>query len=220
MTRPGPLWTRARLTRVMRLRFGAAPGGGVDTAAVAIAMEVSRRSVQRWLQAPHPRSLAPIPPRRLEQLLALLSPAGDTLAREAQQARYAAKAIDALGLARGMGIKPAWRTRRWLEPHLVAVLEVTAGGQHLRQLAVTRLSVAKTDELARRGRIVDQAVVPTRFHATALVHQTLTDLAPWRYLANAEQVAAGYTQAWFTDAPATHLTRLADALPPGPVLPP
>jgi hypothetical protein len=211
MTVAGPTWTRARLERVMRLRFGTGSTGGVDTRAVAEAMGVSQRSVQRWLHAAHGRSLAKIPPRRVAQLIELLLPSEGTRHKEDQQARYAADAIRGLSLPREMGILPAWKTRRWLEQHLVVVLEVRVdeGRQRIRQLAIGRNSLAKSQEFRRRGRILDQTVVPTRFHATLVTHQVLTELAPWRFQAGAGQVVQGFTQAWLSDAPVTHLGRTA-----------
>lgn len=203
MSARGPLWTRARLGRVMALRFGATRSGRVDTAVAAAAMGVSRRTVQRWLHAAHGRSLAHIPARRLEQLIALLLPSQETRARQAQQARYAAKAI--AQLADETGVKPAWQRQRWTEPHLVAVIEVRLQELRIRQFAVGRLTPTKRAEVARRGRVADQAVVPSRFHATVLTHLVLTKLAPWRFQAGQDQVLQGYTQAWTADAPRTNL---------------
>ncbi len=208
MSRNGPLWTRARLDRVMRLRFGTTGRGHADTAATAAAMGVSQRTVQRWLHASSGRAVAHISPARLEQLIGLLLPSEETRRREDNQARYAIKAIAQLQLPRGRGVLPAWTKQRWTEPHMVVVLEISE--PRIRQIAVGRLSLAKTDELARRGKIIDQAVVPSRFHATALVHQVLTDLAPWRFQAGTGAVAQGYTQAWIADAPPTHLTRTVE----------
>lgn len=208
MSRRGPLWTRARLDRVMRLRFGTTSRGHTDTTAAAREMGVSQRTVQRWLHASSGRAVAHIPPARLKQLIGLLLPSEETRRREEQQARYALKAIEQLRLPRGRGVLPAWTKQRWTEPHLVVVLEIDE--PRIRQLAAGRLSLAKTDELAKRGKILDQAVVPSRFHATALVHQVLTDLGPWRFQAGAGAVVQGYTQAWMADAPPTHLTRTAE----------
>lgn len=207
-----PLWTRARLERVMCLRFGfgydpASP----DTAAAAAAMGVTRRTVQRWLHADHGRSVAHIPPKRREQLIELLQPAAETLAREEQQARYARKAIDGLRLPRKMGIKPAWEKQRWLEPHRVAVLEIPVGHLKIRQMAIARDEPSRVAELTRRGKVVDEATVPTRFHATVLVHQVLTEMAPWRFQAGGDQVTQGFTQAWMVEpsTPKTHLSTAA-----------
>ena len=206
------MWTRARLERVMCLRFGFARDGSSDTAAAAAAMGVSRRTVQRWLHAESGRSLARIPPKRLEQLLVMLLPSQETQDKEAQQDRYAAKAIAGLHLPRKMGIKPAWERQRWLEQHLVVVLEIRVRHLRIRQLAIGRSSLSKLDEFKRRGRIIDQATVPTRFHATRLAHRTLSELSQWRFQAGEDQVLQGFTQAWLADAPPTHLSRWSQDL--------
>lgn len=204
-----PQWTRARLERAMRLRFGS-HRGGVDRVAVAAAMGVTPRTVQRWLHTKHGRSIAPIPSARLEQFLQLLRPDSEQLVREAQQARYAAHAVRGLGLGRGRGIKKAWQQQRWLEPHAVVVLEVKLGDLKIRQLTTVRQDrLAALDR--RGGRVVDAATVPTRFHATLLVHETLTELAPWRFHATPGQVAQAFTQAWIVEpsTPRTHLKTAA-----------
>lgn len=202
----GPTWTRARLDRVLRLRFGASRGR-VDTQAVADQMGVSRRTVQRWLHARTGRSVAHIPGRRLDQLIGLLLPDPDTLAREAQRAVYATTAIDQIRRDPVLGVKPAWVKQRWLEDHVVAVIDVRVHDQRLRQLVTARAETAKIQEIRRRGTILDQASVATRFHAMLLVHQVLTDLAPWRYQASPSQVVQGFTQTWLADAPFTDLAR-------------
>lgn len=206
----GPAWTRARLARVMCLRFGFAHDGGPDTAAAAAAMGVTRRTVQRWLHGDHGRSLAHIPPRRREQLVTLLLPSAETMVREEQQARYAAKAVEGLRLPRKMGVKPAWERQRWLEPHQIVVLEIPVEQLRIRQLAICRNDPDRVAEVERRGKVVDRAVVPSRFHATVLAHQVLADLAPWRFEAGQGQVAQGYTQAWMAE-PSTPRTHLATA---------
>lgn len=208
------IWTRARLERMMALRFGFAPDGRPDTAAAAAAMGVSRRTVQRWLHARHGRSIAQIPPRRRDQLIRLLVPGSETLARELQQTVYASQAIEGLRLPREMGIKPAWKTQHWLEPHLVVVLEIRVATQRIRQLAVARNTPDRIRELTKRGKVVDQVVVDTRFHATVVVHQILQQLTPWRFQAGTTQVTQGFTQAWIVErsTPATSLSSVAWAL--------
>ena len=215
MSPAAPTWTRARLERVMCLRFGFAhTGTAPDTARAAEALGVSRRTVQRWLHASHGRSLAHIPPRRVAQLVELLLPSAETRAREAQQARYAQQAIDGLHLPRKMGIKPAWEKQRWLTPHLVVVLEIPVRHLRIRQLSIARAEDQRIAELHRRGRIVDQTEVATRFHATLLAHRVLTEIEPWRFHALPHQARQGFTQAWLNDAPATHLSRWALDLAP------
>lgn len=192
----------------MVLRFGTGRGGGVDTAAAAAAMGVSPRSVRRWLHADHGRSIAHIPESRLAQLIALLLPSEETRRREAQQADYAAKAIAQVAMPRGVGVKPAWSTQRWLEPHSVVVLSIAHLG--IRQLAVLRSDRMTGAKLSRRGRILDRAEVPTRFHATVLIHQVLEHVGSWRFQAGTDQVVQGYTQAWLDDAPKVRLADLLD----------
>ncbi|GAA1435891.1 hypothetical protein GCM10009616_34170 [Microlunatus lacustris] len=202
--RKGPLWTRARLQRVLRLRFGVSARGRVDVEAVAQAMGVTTRTVQRWLAGSSGRSVAHIPPRRLQQLIALLLPSEETLRDEARAAEYARNAISQLGLGRNRGILPSWEKRRWLENHLVAVIAIKDAG--IRQLAVTRTSAKASEQLGKRGRVVDFVVVPTRFHATVLTHAVLTELGPWRFRALPGTVKQAPTLSWLDDAPATNLS--------------
>lgn len=215
MNTPGPKWTRARLARVMTLTFGDAASGRLETGAAAAAMGVGRRSVQRWLHAPHGRSRAAIPPARLEQLVAAITPSEASLAAERSAQRYAARAVAGLDLARGQGVLESWEKQRWLEEHFVLVLAVRVGRFEVRQLAVTRAELGKVDAVARRGRIIDQAVVATRFHATVLASKVLTDVGPWRYRATLTQVHQGGTWTWLPDAPVTHLGRDRDEMDEG-----
>lgn len=203
-----PDWTREQWEHALRVRFGPGRGGRVNTAAVAAAAGVSRRTVQRWLAGR-------IPPARAARLAGLVRPSVDTLAREATTARAARRDLAAVTAGRGMGLKQGWVTRRWTEPHIVAVVDVPALG--VRQVTTARAGPDRTPTLTRRGEVVDLTVVPSRFHATVLAHQVLADVDPWRVEAGAGQVAQGLTQVWLADAPATHLARTAEQLftPPG-----
>lgn len=201
--RRGPLWTRARLARVMSLRFGTNSRGHVDADAAAAALGVSPRTVRRWLAGRHGRQLAHIPPRRLRQLIEVLQPATERRRDEQQQADYAREAIEQLKLPRKLGVLPSWEKRRWTEPHVVAVLGIRKHG--IRQLAVMRSGGRTSDALRRRGQVLDFVVVPTRFHATVLVHRMLTELGPWRFQAKPGSVLQGVTQAWLDDAPPVDL---------------
>lgn len=223
-TAAGPRWTRARLERILCLRFGYARDGlSPDTAAVAEAMGVSRRTVQRWLHGSSGRETAHIPPRRREQLIGLVLPSADALAREDFEAQYARSAIEGM-TRRGRkwtGGLPIWSERRWLEPHRVAVVEIplarpAAGGgagpasrTKIRQILIARDDPAHGGALGRRGRVIDEAVVPTRFHATILVQQTLAAMGPWRFQAAPTQVKKTFTRAWMADG-TTPPTRLED----------
>lgn len=209
---PDPAWTLSRLTLVLALRFGLTQQGRLDTAAVAEAMGVSRRTVQRWLHGDDGSALAHLPVARRAQIIALLAPPPEQLRAEQVATRYAAKAISGIALGRGQGVLPAWKERRWLEEHLVAVIDIADRG--IRQLVVGQSHAVKLDEIRRRGEVIDVAVVPTRFHATLLVNAVLEQLHNYRFHAGPTQVKAGFTQAWIADAPATHLSRLVDELPP------
>ncbi|HEY5845381.1 MAG TPA: hypothetical protein VIT42_01205 [Microlunatus sp.] len=204
MTGPrGPLWTRARLARVMSLQFGTNALGHADTVAAAAVLGVSPRTVRRWLAGSSGRQLAHIPPRRLRQLIEALQPTAERRRDEQREADYARKAITQLKLPRKRGVLPSWEKRRWTEPHVVAVLAVRQAG--IRQLAVMRSGPKTTEVLRRRGSVLDSVIVSTRFHATVLVHEMLTELGPWRFQAKPGSVLQGITLTWLDDAPSVDL---------------
>lgn len=205
-----PLWTRSRLIRVMKLRYGVSSRGHVNAHTAAAELGVAPSTVRRWLAGRHGRQLAHIPPPRLEHLLHLLRPSEERLADEEAQARYAREAIAALKLPHQMGVLPSWEKSRWLEPHTVAVIHIRA--LRIRQIVITRSTPTTSRDLAKRGRVLDSTTVPTRFHATLLTHQILQDLTPWRFRPNPGDVVQGYTQAWLDDAPATDLDTTARQL--------
>lgn len=205
----GPRWTVKQLARVLAVSFGTTPGGHPDTAAAAAGMGVSRRTVQRWLHGSN-RHRARIPTARLAQLT---RPAPEVLRHEEQAAAYAREAIARIALPKGRGIDEAWRRQRWLDTHLVAILqiEVPDVGITLRQVSVSRGGDRSLQALRRRGIIIDFTTVATRFHATVLVHELLTQVRPWRVLPRSDRVAQGRTQTWTVDAPLPDLAQLATA---------
>jgi hypothetical protein len=205
----GPRWTVRQLEGVLALSYGADPRGGADTGAAATALGVSRRTVQRWLQG-SPRARAKIPAARLQQITL---PTPQVLRQEQLGADYAREAIARIALPKDRGVEDAWRTQRWLEPHLVAVLQVDVGrGVSVRQVTVSRGQTKSLQALRRRGTVVDFTVVPTRFHATVLVHELLVRVQPWRVLPLPEVVKVGRTQTWSATAPVVDLDQLAAAL--------
>jgi hypothetical protein len=201
----GPEWTVRRLAFVLALTFGLSRRHRPDTAAAAAALGVSRRSVQRWLHG-EPDARARLSPAHLEQVWQLSRPAEPSLRQEELTAARARDSIERIQLPRGRGISPVWRERRWLEQHLVGVLELPQLG--LRQVATSRVA-GRTNELRRRGELIDFTTVPTRFHAVVLVHELLQLLDPWRIQVPARLVKQGHTQAWTTDAPVIDLDQLA-----------
>lgn len=212
----GPRWTVKQLAGVLALSYGASPAGGPNTAAAAVALGVSRRTVQRWLHGSN-RQRARIPGKRLLQIT---RPDPVVLRQEEQAADYAREAIARIGLPKGRGVEDVWRVQRWLEQHLVAVLEVeVAPGVVLRQASVSRGHTKSMQALRRRGVIADFTVVPTRFHATVLVHELLARVQPYRVLPMPGTVSVGRTQTWSATAAVVDLGQLAVSLglqvPPG-----
>ena len=214
----GPLWTTARLQRVMMLRFGFNRRGGVNTQAAAAEMGVSARTVQRWLHGA-PRSLAHIPPARREQLLAMLVPSTWTLRREQQTADQAVGAIEQVR-AHDPLVSQEWTAQRWLEPHRVVILDTPIRHLHIRQVAFCLDEPRRVAALHRRGRVVQQVTVPSRFHATVIVHRILDQVGPWRYTATRSQVKRGYTWTWLADrtTPTVSLAAAGADLGPLPAL--
>lgn len=198
-----PLWTRARLARVMSRQFGTNSRGHPDAVAAAAALGVSPRTVQRWLAGRSGRQLAHIPPRRLNQLIEELQPSAERRRDEQREVAYAKEAIRQLQLPRKIGVLPSWQKRQWTAPHVVAVLAIRKAG--IRQLAVMRSTATTSDALRRRGTVLDFVIVPTRFHATVLVDRVLDDLGPWRFQAKPGTVRQGETLAWLDDAPPVDL---------------
>ncbi len=191
---------------MLSLAYGVNSRGGPDTAAAAAALGVSPRTVQRWLRG-KPRAFASLPTGRLEQIRRDIRPDGQSLNQEQLTATYARSAIERIALPGEVGVLPAWRQRRWIEPHLVAVLELPGGG--LRQVTVSRKSDRTLAELGKRGKVLSHTTVATRFHATALVAVVLQQTDAWRVTAPAGLVKQGRTQTWAVAAPRVSLPELA-----------
>lgn len=198
----GPRWTRARLSRVLIARFGAGPRGGVDTRAVAAAMGVSQRSVQRWLHADG-RRRAPIPAARLADLTTLLAPDELLLLRRSQQARYARNAIAQL-TTNPLYALESWEEQGWLEQHRVAII---ANPQlRIRRVVIGRVDAVEFDS-RRDGSVIAQVRMPTRFHAILLTESVLRSVQAWRVQLDGRGQTA--TTSWFDDAPFVDLAELA-----------
>jgi transcriptional regulator with XRE-family HTH domain len=191
---------------VLSLIFGTNTLGRPDTRAAAAALGVSQRTVQRWLHGTA-RNLAKVPAERLRQIHEFGLPDPETLAQESKTADYAREAIARIALPKGRGVLPAWQRQNWLEPHIVAVLELP--DRKLRQVGVARVAGRSSDELRKRGEWSDWTVVQSRFHATVLAHELLTSLTPWRIKSPAGWVKRGPTQTWLADAPSTDVAALA-----------
>jgi hypothetical protein len=129
----GPRWTRKRLVAMLIDCYGPTPRGAVDVTAVADYTGVAPRTVRRWIRggrhANMRRPAAPMP--RIRQLQR--GPQTVEI-RNAQQYQYA---LAAIGKIRDdQGILPAWRDRRWLDEHTVAIVEIHQ--KPWRQVVVTK----------------------------------------------------------------------------------
>lgn len=213
MTAPGPNWTRQRLLNALVACYGPGPRGGVDRAAVAEAFDVSTSTVTRWL-AGDSDDHARIPNKRQLQLVL---PPTQMLEDEVIDVANARRAIASLNPddPTDLGRRPtvagqSWKRQRWLEPHMVAVLELpTWGPLPLRQIVWSRGNPRVTTEWRRRGTAVDLVTVPTRFHAMVLVAEVLDRVGPWRLYPSVHMVPKTRTQVYAADAPALSLSAIA-----------
>lgn len=201
----GPRWTRKRLVGLLESCYGVTVRGAVNADAVAQALGVTPRTVHRWMAGSNRRKAA-IPSIRLEQLV---SPPTEIALRHQQQVDYAQDAVAEIGLPKGRGILPAWRTNGWLDSHVVAV--IAPKGTPWRQLVVSNGSARSMTELRRRGDILDLTTVPTRFHGVVLAHEVFRTVHPWRVYPSATKLKTGRTQVWANDAPAVDLSVIAVA---------
>jgi hypothetical protein len=166
--------------------------------------------VQRWLHGAD-RALVRLPAARFEQIRRATRPDAESLRQEETAARYARDAIERIGAGEDGGVLPAWRERHWLEPHVVAVLELAVLG--LRQVAVSRASERTLSELRKRGKVRAHTTVPTRFHATVTASELLRQVDPWRVQTPPGTVKQGRTQTWLAAAPTPKLAELVTAGP-------
>lgn len=200
-----PPWTREQLQYRLLVRFGPDRHGEVDQVAVQQTLGVSRRTLRRWLHG-DPADVVGMMGANRAKVHAALLPSERALRQEKLDEDYARQAVRGLARRRRRGILPAWREQRWLEAHLVAVLEHRPTG--LRQIAVARTD-GRVDQLKRRGEMLDFVEVPTRFDATLLVAAVLEVITHWRVVAAKSLVGQGNTIAWSPDAPAVDLSAIA-----------
>ncbi|MCO7221536.1 hypothetical protein [Klenkia sp. PcliD-1-E] len=207
--RPLPTWTGEQLAVVLSVLFGVNKRGGPDTAAAATALEVSRRSVQRWLRSGTGGAVR-MSKRHLEQVRDLAVPDDVVRRDEERAAAYARDALERIALPKGRGVLPAWRDQQWLDQHLVTVIDLHLG---LRQISLTRVTsrTQQRGERTRAGTLLDFCVVATRFHAQLLVHAVLTEVQPWRVRGRARAPRQGASHTWLPDAPHTDLSAMAVA---------
>ncbi|CCQ18398.1 MULTISPECIES: hypothetical protein [unclassified Rhodococcus (in: high G+C Gram-positive bacteria)] len=199
-----PRWTKRQLEVAFTACYGRSVNGGVDIDYVAAAFRVTRRTVQRWLQG-SPRTRAAIPAHRLQQLQ---FPLPEIRRVEQQTLDNARTVLTGLDLPRGRGVRKEWRERRWLDPHVVAILR-PHGSPDLRQVAIARGAPRPVAALHKRGPLDDFVTVPTRFHADALVGELLDRVGPWRLYPDDRVVELGRTRVWAAWAPPIDLPAIA-----------
>jgi len=195
-------WTRDQLAVALLMLFGPARRGGPDTAAAAAELEVSRRTVQRWLRSPAD-ARAPMSAAHAAAVQALAGVDEQVRRDEQRTAAYARDALERIALPKGRGVLPAWREQQWLDQHLVTITEL---GHGVLQAALTRVT---SRSRPRDGQVVAFRVVPTRFHAQLLVHEVLTAVSPWRVRGRVLAPKQGSTRTWLPGAPDIDLDELA-----------
>lgn len=200
-----PRWIRDQLTDRLLIRFGSDRVGHVDQAATQVGLGVSRRTLRRWLHG-DPNAVVGMTAANRARVHQMLLPSARAMRQEQLDAEYARQAVQGLRRRRRRGIQPAWRQQRWLEPHLVGIIEHP--DPLLRQVAVARTD-GRINQLKRRGELLDFLEVPTRFDATLLVTAVLNEVNPWRVVAGKTVVGQGNTVSWSGEAPAVDLAAIA-----------
>ena len=204
-----PAWTRLQLEH--RLIAAAGEGnrvGQVDNGAAAYLLGVSTRTLRRWLHGA-PDQVVGMSAKSRAAVWAALRPTEKRLEQERLDRRYAIEAVHQLALPkRRRRIPPAWIEQQWLDPHIVAILDLPYAQAH--QIAFARMEGRPLSRLKNRGKMLDFRVVPTRFHATLLVGAVLEVVDPWRVVLARQWTKQGPGQGWMAaEAPQVSLDELA-----------
>jgi hypothetical protein len=186
--------------------YGPSASNGVDFDAVARYAGVSPSTVRRWITARPPAGRRMVIPK--SRLLQLQCAPGQVERRNQQRYEHALTALASIDDEES--ILSAWRERRWLEQHTVAIIAIR--GRPWRQVAITNGSKRAVAELVRRGAMVTTRRVPTQFHAQILAHAVMIRQRAWRVHPALERLPVGRTQVWMGDAPAVDLNDLVHAL--------
>lgn len=188
-------WAGPRVGRVISFAAGGTFGrhGRVNAETAARRFGVTAGTVRRWAREG-------IPVKRLAAIEAKILPAPDALEQELRELEYAREALrDLAGL--GAPVNPAWRERGWLQPHILAVVQIEHIG-----VCLARITRAEGDTRSRGrlrdggGVVIEQEVFPNRFAAQVAKGELLTHLADWRVVMPEGFVARGRTEAWLMEA--------------------
>ncbi|WP_063043766.1 hypothetical protein [Nocardia pseudovaccinii] len=202
MTSKQPTWTRGRLAATLGECYGRTPTGKVDVTAVAAAFKRAPSTVRKWLRGTDDQPSA-MPAARLREL----TTGGPRTEREAVgKADYAREAIARIALPKDRGINPQWRQQEWLDAHFVLLIQIY--DRPWRQLLMTKRGNA-ADQARKRGEVIDQVVVPTKFHGDVLIHEVMAHQAAWAVRPPKNALSVGRGQVWADDAPEIDLSVLA-----------
>ena len=204
-TDPAPLterdWTLPELRRAITLAYGTTRTGHPNVTPIGRQLNVSPRSVQRWLAG-----TATPKPHRLAQLRQALLPDSLILAQQADGHRWAQEAAAAMAVPRGRGLDPQWVAQHWHKPHRLLVLSNPAGG--ISRPVIELVNRAKPPPTQRHWTREDVVELPHR-PAALLVRGLLLDaVAPWRIRVH-HSYTTGHTLCWLSHAPTPLLTALA-----------
>lgn len=201
---PPEPWGDGRLHLVLGYAYNAhGRRGRVDANLVAEALDVSPGTVRRWTRVK-------LPAARRAALEAQMLPDDPALEQETRELAYAREALrDIYGLdAPPSGV---WREQGWLEPHILAVVQLDRKG-----ICVARIARADGDQKTRArlrdggGVVVDQDVFPNRFAAQVAKGELLEQLQPWRIVVPGGYLNRGRTEAWLKDAPRHRISWFVD----------
>lgn len=200
-----PEWTAAQTRDALTVLYGFNHNRtGPDTAAVARAHGVSRRTVQRWLHTTNADAVS-VPSARLDQIRTEASPLQHVLDDEASKRRYAQRAVERIVLPHGQGHTGLWQKQGWLDRHLLVILAVP--GYPLHRATVTKLAEDTTRRLRSRGDLVNFAAFANKFSAALAKADLLEQVGPWRVCAPPDSGVIGRTATWLASAPLPDLDR-------------
>lgn len=212
-TDPADPWAEGRLHLVLAYAFDAhGRDGRVNANQVAEQLHVSPSTVRRWVRNA-------LPAKRRALVEERILPADTAVAFEAKEYTYAAAALEDI-YGRGLPPEDYWREQGWLEPHVLAVVELQRLG-----VCVPRIGLANGDAKtqgrlrADGGVILDQQVFPNRFAAQIAKGQILTDVHAWRVVVPPGFASRGRTEAWLAAAPRPPLSTYFDNAPVKPPAP-
>lgn len=203
-------WHGPAVARALAVAFSAPLiDGRVDAHVVARACGVTAQTVRRWQREGLPKA------RQREVGVRVLPTLGD-LEQERREFEHALAAEQnlrwALEKPRRKVRNPEWLRNGWDTPHVLALVEIPRWG-----VIVPRISIpgegAERRLCADGGRIVDEALFPTRFAARVGKGVLLSFVSRWRLVLPVGEISRGRTQTWHKEAPRHRLEWLVANLP-------